>query len=227
MKKKGYFSAAELCIWIGSVVAIVAAFLIFDRTNPVSLACSVIGVTSLIFCAKGNPIGQVLIMLFAVLYGIVSWSFRYYGEMMTYLGMSAPMAAFSLVSWLRHPFSKNEVKVNELKKIDAALMPALTIAVTVAFYFVLKALNTANLLVSTISVATSFAAVYLSARRSPFYALAYAFNDVVLIVLWTFATIENVAYVSTLVCFVVFLVNDAYGFTNWRRMHRRQKAATE
>ena len=96
--------------------------------------------------------------------------------------------------------------------------------VTVAFYFVLDAFNTANIVPSTISVTTSFVAVYLTFRRSPFFALGYAANDVVLIVLWVLASIADTRYISVVVCFAAFLVNDIYGFLNWRKMKERQKA---
>lgn len=39
--------------------------------------------------------------------------------------------------------------------------------------------NTANIVPSTISVTTSFIAVYMTLRRNPFFALGYAANDVV------------------------------------------------
>ena len=97
-------------------------------------------------------------------------------------------------------------------------------AVTAAFYFILKALHTANLIPSTVSVATSFLAVYLTFRRSPYYALAYAANDVVLILLWTLAAIEDLSYLSVIICFVMFLANDLYGFLNWRKMQKKQAA---
>ena len=69
---------------------------------------------------------------------------------------------------------------------------------------------------------TSFLAVYLTFRRSPYFALAYASNDVVLIILWTLAAMADVTYLSVLICFVMFLVNDLYGFVNWKRMQKRQ-----
>ena len=100
---------------------------------------------------------------------------------------------------------------------------ALTIVVTVAFYFILSALNTANIIPSTISVATSFAAAYLTFRRTPWFSLLYAANDVVLIVLWVLATLEDISYVSVIVCFAMFLVNDLYSFINWRKLRARRK----
>ena len=65
---------------------------------------------------------------------------------------------------------------------------------------------------------------YLTFRRSPFYAVDYATNDVVLIVLWTLAAVENISYISVVVCFVAFLANDIYGFINWRKIEKRQTA---
>lgn len=220
-----YFSKAEIALWGSSVALISLSFIIFDRGNFLVLTASLIGATSLIFNAKGNPIGQVLMVLFSVLYGVISFSFTYYGEMITYLGMTAPMSVFALISWLKNPYKGNraEVKVNTLKRIEMLFAVILTAAVTAVFYFILKAFHTANLLPSTLSVATSFMAVYLTFRRSPWYAIAYAANDAVLIVLWTLAAIEDFSYLSVIICFVMFLVNDVYGFINWQRMHHRQK----
>ena len=215
-----YFSKGETVLWTVSVAVITVSFCIFDGTNYLTLCASLVGATSLIFNAKGNPIGQALMVVFSLLYGVISYTFAYYGEMITYLGMTAPMAVFALISWLRNPYRGNraEVAVNRLSQREIALMFLLTAAVTVAFYFVLRALHTNNLFPSTVSVATSFLAVYLTFRRSAYYAAGYAANDAVLIVLWTMATIEDVSYLSVTICFVMFLANDIYGFINWKRM---------
>ena len=219
-----YFSIGEWILWGASVLLIAASFVLFDRANYLTLAASLIGVTSLIFNAKGNPLGQALMIVFSVLYGIISYSVSYYGEMITYLGMTAPMAAFALFSWLKNPYHGNraEVRVNRISRREVLFLCALTAAVTAGFCFILKALGTANLIPSTISVTTSFLAVYLTFRRSACFALGYAANDIVLIVLWIMATAENISCLSVVICFVVFLVNDIYGFISWAKMKQRQ-----
>ncbi|MBQ3036739.1 MAG: nicotinamide riboside transporter PnuC [Lachnospiraceae bacterium] len=126
-KNSPYFKKREIALWSGSVILILLSFLIFDRSNGLTLIASLIGVTSLIFCAKGNPVGQVLMILFSVLYGIISYGFAYYGEMITYLGMTLPTAAA-----------------------------------------------------------------------------------------------EDVRYISVVVCFIAFLVNDLYGYISWKKMEKRQ-----
>lgn len=224
-----YFTPFEIFLWCASVILITVSFFVFDGKNYLAFAASLVGVTSLILCAKGNPVGQIIMVIFAVMYGIISWTSAYYGEMITYLGMSAPMAICALVAWLKNPFKGNraEVRVNKLKGKEVIFSLVLTAAVTVAFYFVLRALGTANLLVSTVSVATSFFAVYLTFRRSAYFALAYAANDFVLIVLWSIAPDGASSYVSVIICFAVFLVNDLYGFFNWMKIMKRQKAAEQ
>ncbi len=219
-----YFSPAEKLIWSCSVVLIIASFCVFDRSSPLTLISPLLGVTSLIFCAKGNPFGQLLMVIFGLLYGLISLIFGYYGETITYWGMALPTALCALISWLKNPFNGNkaEVKVSFIKKWEIPLLAVLAVLVTVVFYFVLKALNTVNLDVSTFSVLTSFIAAYLAFRRSPYFALAYCVNDVVLIVLWGMAATEDLKYISVVVCFLAFLAGDLYGFINWIRMRRRQ-----
>ncbi len=220
-----YFTKGEILLWCISVTLIVVSFLLFDRENYLTLIASFIGVTSLIFNAKGNPFGQFLMVIFSILYGVISFTFAYYGEMITYLGMTAPMAVFTLVSWLRNPYNGNkaEVKVNRLKTKEIIFMMILTATITLVFYYILKHFHTANVIPSMISVTTSFLAVYLTFRRSAFYAIGYAANDIVLIILWVLATISDISYLSVAICFVMFLVNDIYGFINWSRMQKRQE----
>lgn len=220
-----YFSRAELILWISSVSAVIISFVLFDRSNYLAFIASLIGATSLIFNAKGNPIGQFLMIIFGALYGVISFSFSYYGEMMTYLGMTVPMAVIALISWLKNPYDGNraQVRVNRIKKGEIFLLAGLTAAVTAVFYTILSFLNTANIIPSTVSVTTSFAAAYLTFRRSPYFALAYAVNDIVLIVLWTLAAMTDISYLSVIICFAMFLINDLYGFLNWLRMREKQK----
>ena len=218
------FTMLDYLLWAGSVIAIILAFFLCGNTDYLNLAGSLIGATSLILIAKGQVAGQFLGVLFASFYGYVSFTFRYYGEMITYLGMTAPMAFASLISWLRHPAKgRREVEVNTLKKREYLCIAAITLAVTVAFYFILDALGTNNLIMSTVSVLTSFSAVALTLRRSPYYALCYALNDIVLIILWALAATENSEYLALVVCFSVFLVNDLYGLISWSKMLKRQK----
>lgn len=213
----------ELALWGLSVAVVTGTALVFGTADALSLAASLIGVTALILVAKGHALGQLLTIVFAVLYGIISLRVRYYGEMITYLGMTAPMALLALVTWLRNPYrDSQEVAVHRMSARETALMMALTVLTTAAFCFILRAMGNAALAVSTLSVTTSFLASYLTALRSPYYALCYAMNDLVLIVLWVISSLADPSGAPMVGCFAMFFLNDMYGFVNWRRMARRQ-----
>lgn len=220
-----YFSKFEIGLWLSSVLIILGTFVVFEEKEYLTLIASLIGTTFLILNAKGNPLGQFLTIVFSFIYGVISYRFSYYGEMITYLCMSMPIAFIALISWIKNPYKgkKSEVKVNNISKKEIVLMWCITFAVTIVFYFILKHLNTSNLIPSTLSVTTSFLASYLTFRRSPYFALAYAANDLVLIVLWVLASFTDNSYLSVVICFIVFFVNDVYGYVSWKKMEKRQK----
>ena len=169
-------------------------------------------------------LGQFLIIIFSILYGIISFQKEYYGEVITYLCMTMPMAVIATIEWIRHPYKeeKNQVEISQvsIKMIVKTLVYSL--AITFVLYFVLKFFNTANLPISTLSVTTSFAAVYLTFCRSEYYALGYAANDIVLIIMWIMVSINDMSCFPMIACFVMFFINDIYGFINWQKMKKNQ-----
>lgn len=219
LKKREWF------LWIVSLAVVAASNIMAGKADPVTLSATLIGVTALIFVARGDVWGQILTVVFSILYGITSYSFSYYGEMLTYLGMTAPIAVFSIATWLKNPYEKgkNEVRISRLDGKRKAIMLLSCTVVTAASYFLLKALETPNLFISTVSVVTSFLASFLMMYRNSWYAVAYAANDVVLIILWVLASMEDRAYIPMIACFGMFLANDLYGFVSWKKREKVQK----
>ncbi len=213
----------EFFLWLASSIIVCLSFLLTPEKDILSLSASLVGVTALIFIAKGYVAGQILTIIFSIFYGIISFFYSYYGEMITYLFMSTPMAIMATIEWYKNPYKNSkEVKIRAVTKKQLIGVVVLSLAVTFVFYFILKALNTANLFFSTISITTSFFAASLTYLRSPYYALGYTANDIVLIVLWVLASIENPAYVPMIFCFIAFFWNDIYGYINWTRMQKKQ-----
>lgn len=208
----------EWVLWIVSLLIVTASNLMTGQVEPLTLAAADIGITALIFAAKGNVWAQILMIVFCLLYGLISFQVRYWGEMITYLGMSLPMAIWSMVTWLKNPSAGGKaVEIQKLTRKHIAGLSFFGVLATGVFYLILRALDTPNLVFSTISVATSFLAAALTMLRSSYYALGYAANDVVLIALWVLASLKDPVYIPVTVNFSIFLVNDLYGFVSWRK----------
>ena len=212
----------DYIFWSISVTVLIVFFAVF-KGDVLTLICSLVGITGLIFVAKGHILGQIITIVFAVVYAIISFGYRYYSELITYAFMTLPMAIIALISWIKHPYKNSgEVEISKVNKKQIIICSSLALIITVGFYFLLKFLNTPNLLVSTFSITTSFVAVYLTALRSPYYAVAYACNDIVLIVLWVLATIDSISYLPMVICFCIFFLSDIYGFVSWKIRQKRQ-----
>ena len=220
-------SVKEWWLWSISMLIVTVSNLVGGSFDVLTLAATWVGITSLIFAAKGNVWAQFLMVAFSILYGIISFRFRYWGEMITYLGMSLPMAVWSAVTWLRNPSagSKSEVAIRRLEKKHFLFLLVLSIVVTGAFYFILRWLETPNIVFSTLSVTTSFLAASLTMLRSSYYALGYAANDLVLIVLWGLAAAKDPVYIPVIINFMIFFMNDMYGFISWKKRERTQLCA--
>jgi nicotinamide mononucleotide transporter len=220
-------SVKEWWLWSISMLIVTVSNLVGGSFDVLTLAATWVGITSLIFAAKGNVWAQFLMVAFSILYGIISFRFRYWGEMITYLGMTLPMAVWSAVTWLRNPSagSKSEVAIRRLEKKHFLFLLVLSIVVTGAFYFILRWLETPNIVFSTLSVTTSFLAASLTMLRSSYYALGYAANDLVLIVLWGLAAAKDPVYIPVIINFMIFFMNDMYGFISWKKRERTQLCA--
>lgn len=208
----------EWILWMGSLAIVILSNLLSTDIDVLTLVSACVGITSLIFAAKGNVWAQILMVVFSILYGLISWQFRYWGEMITYIGMTMPMAVWSTITWIKNPSeSGQEVAIQKLTRKHVAGIAAAGVIVTAVFYMILKTLDTPNILFSTISITTSFLAASLTMLRSSYYALGYASNDIILIVMWVLASIENPAYIPVVVNFIIFFFNDMYGFVSWKR----------
>lgn len=216
-------SAKEKLFWLVSVILVVASNFLSPETSLLSIVTSIVGVTGVLYIAKGYVFGQFVAVVFCILYAIVSFTFHYWGEMITYIFMSLPMSIWAIYTWIKNPSSENEneVKINHLTKKNIIYLIVSSIIVTTIFYFILKFFNTPNLVFSTISITTSYVAAALVMLRSSYYAIWYIFNDIVLIILWTLASIKDPSYIPVIVNFMVMLVDDAYGFICWRKREKK------
>lgn len=218
------FTKKEWCLWIFSMVLVAASNFLSKDAGILTLAAALVGVTSLVSGATGNVWGQILMVVFSVLYGIISFQYSYWGEMVTYLGMTLPMSAGAVYTWLIHPSEGNAatVKIHKLTIREKIVLVPLTAAVTALFYFILKFFGTPNLFFGVLSITTSFLAAAMTLLRSSYYEFWYSWNDLILIVLWVLASMEEPMYIPVVVNFAIFFVNDLYGFFSWRKREKLQ-----
>ncbi len=217
----------EIIFMFASIIALTLCFAFSADRNVFSFIVSVVGVVAVLMVAKGLTVAPIVNIVYCVLYSIISIVQCYYGEAIIYIFLMIPIYAMSIVSWLRNKNPNNEstVKIKKIGGMEYLYLAIGTVIATFGFYFLLKVLNTSELLVSTLSLVTSAVASYLMLRRCSYYALGFIANDIILIVLWGLAMVNSgLGYLPTVISFVVFLVNDIYGLVHWKLEEKKQKS---
>ena len=175
--------------------------------------------------AKGKNLGQLLGILITLLYSILSFKNKYYGEVLIYVFLMLPMFVVGTFSWIKHQNKKtNSVEINNIKAKEWIIVSIIFIGVFIGIYYVLKAFNTNELIVSTASVLASLFAVYLQVRRSKYSFSFYIVNDIILFILWGTPVFKgNYTLIPMLLNPVFNFINDLYGFYYWRKTEKIQK----
>ena len=127
--------ARDWAFWLGSLAVVAVSNFLGGDVDPLTLIAALTGVTALMLAAKGQVFAQYLMIVFCLLYGAISCRFRYWGEMLTYLGMSLPMAVWSAVTWRRNTAHEagSAVAIRRLTGRDLTLLVLATAAVTALF----------------------------------------------------------------------------------------------
>ncbi|MBP5694973.1 MAG: nicotinamide mononucleotide transporter [Bacilli bacterium] len=198
--------------------------IIFGCRDWINLIGAQIGIVSIFFLAKASLLGISLSFVFSLFYAITSLNYKYYGEAIIYFAFMIPLGITSAIIWIINRFKKTaEVTIVKTKKIDFVIGPIASVILTFGLFWLLRYLGTQNIITSTISLFTSFLALYFQLRRSRFTEIFFAANDIVLITLWILATIDDISYLPIVICFVFLLVNDLYGFFNWSKIQKEQE----
>ena len=215
----------EIIFLAVSIVMIVTVFVFNSEKNWLSLAGSIIGITGVMFLAKGLVFAPYILLVNAVLYSILAYTQAYYGQLIVYICLMIPISIISIISWNKNKNSENsaQVQVNKIKKSEYMYLAIASFVAMVGFYFLLKLFNTNQLIINTLSLVITAVATYLSFRRCSYYAIFYLLNDVILIVLWSISVaVSGMGYMPTVLCFVIFLINDIYGFIHWKIEEKKQ-----
>ena len=214
----------EICLLVLSPIIVLTVGIVF-HSDALTIITSIVGICCALLLAKGFVLGQFFGVSIVVLYSIVSFRNAFYGEMIIYIVIMLPMYIWGIIEWIKHKNNRTgSVEVNTIKWKEWLIISLCAVAIFVGFYFLLKTLNTSELIISTLSVVDNVFAVYLLARRSRYGFVSYIMNDLILIVLWGIPVIQgNLLVLAMLINPIVNLVNDSYGVVNWTKLQRKQR----
>ena len=224
MKLLKEWTIFEKILLFGSIIVISSVGLVF-KSDLLTTSCSLLCIITVLLIAKGKNIGQVLGVLVTIMYSVVAYKNKYYGEVLINLLLMLPLYIIGIITWINHKDKKtNFVEINSIQKKEWIIVAIVFICAFIGIYNLLKFFNTNELIVSTISVLVSIFAAYLQMRRSRYSFSFYLINDIVLMFLWGIPVIHgNYTLFPILLNPMVNFINDMYGSYNWKRTEKIQK----
>ena len=162
------WSAFEIILLFSGIIIVGITGLVF-KSEFIVIICSIVGIATALLLAKGKVLGQFLGLLIVALYSFVSYQNQYYGETITYVFIMLPLYIMGIIEWKKN-YGKDTktVKINKLSLGEWLGIGIGSLVLFIGLYFMLKAFNTNQLLISTFSMLASIVAAYLDARRSKF-----------------------------------------------------------
>ena len=192
---------------------------ILCKSTILTIICSITGILCALAQAKGKIISQFIGLVLVVLYSLLSFENKYYGEVLIYIFIMFPLFVSGIISWIKNINKEtNIVNENELSKKEWMVLSIISIVLFIGLYYLLKYFNTSQLFVSTLSMVTSLFATYLVARRSKYGFLFYIGNDIILLILWGMPVIYgNLLLIPMLISPIIYFINDSYGWISWNK----------
>ena len=210
-------------IIIGIVLPV--SFSIVFGSSVIECITAALSIVVAVLFTKGFYWGYILAIINLCFYSIVEYGAGFYGELFINWGLYFPMYVFGLFEWLKHQDKEKSTIIirKKMSKKEYIILIASQVVCCVPYYFILASLNATNPIVGALSIAASFVAAYLSARRSLYCFVGYIVNDLVCIVLWTVQTITvDVACITVLLSPALLLLNDIYGVFSWYKLRKQQ-----
>lgn len=224
MKLLSGWTNFEKILLFGSIIIVGSVGIIFD-SDLLTISCSIIGILTALLLAKGKNLGQIFGLFITILYSIVSYKNKYFGEVLIYLCLMFPMYIIGTYTWIKNKNKETDsVEINTIRKNEWIIVSFIFLFIFIGIYYLLKIFNTNELIISTISVIASLFAVYLQVRRSRYSFSFYLINDIILIILWGIPVFKgNFILFPMVINPIINFINDLYGFYNWKKMEKIQR----
>lgn len=215
----GRWKTIEIVFYLVSCATLITMAIIF-RSDILPLISSLLGVTGVVLNIRAHKLCFLFLLLMAIVYGIVAFTQKYYGEAALNILYLVPTYAISLIKWARKREDFVTVEIfTASNKILLIMM--LTGAVGIVGYGFVLSLTDASLpYLNAIGTFVCAGAAFLAARKMKEQWVFWILNNVVLIILWCMNLNMGTGNLPILIQNVLFMVMNIYGYRSWKNMQK-------
>ena len=205
-------------LWLMTACVVIAALSIYWHDSLMGIISATTGVACVVCTGKGKLSAYLFGTVNVVLYAVISYQARYYGEVMLNALYYFPMEFYGFYVWKRHMNAETHEVEKKRMQPRGRLVLALAIAAgTVGYGFILKALGGALPFADALSTVASVAAMIISVHMYMEQWIIWIAVDVVTVIMWAAAFAGGNESMATLLMWIVYLGNAVIMYVKWAK----------
>ena len=206
---------------IGLIINLVIAVL--SKSDLLAVICAVCSLFNAVYVAKGSIVSYIFGFIATITYIWIAFSQRYYSEMIVNL-IVLGITLYGFRNWQKNRSGgSDQVVLTKLSRKEICLSILSQVILFPVYYMIFDHFDNGMILVSTINMCLSILSFYYNARISKISFIVLIIGGIFKSILWIAPMLKgDLSNTSVLVSCLLYLVCDAYGYLNWRKMEKIQ-----
>lgn len=204
--------------WLLIACAVIMALSIYWKDTVMGIISAVTGVACVVCTGKGKLSAYIFGTVNVVLYAIISYQAKYYGEVMLNALYYFPMEFYGFYVWNKHMNSDtHEVEKKQMNTKGRIIMAAAVVFGTIGYGYFLRRLGGALPFVDALSTVVSVVAMIVSVKMYMEQWILWIVVDVVTVAMWGIAFANGNDSIATLLMWIVYLGNAVIMYIKWAK----------
>lgn len=210
--------------WLVFATAVILGLSIYWKDSLISIFAALTGVWCVILTGKGKRSSFIFGFFNTILYAIVAFGAKYYGEVMLNVLYYLPLNFVGFIVWRKYMNAETgEVIKENLNLSKSLVLYGITAVGIVGYGMVLKMLGGNLPYIDSMSTVVSVVAQILSIKRLTEQWVLWIVVDVVTVFMWAVNFMQGGETVATLAMWSIYLINAFIMFIRWYREAKKNE----
>lgn len=211
-------------LWLFSASIIIAGLSIYWKDSIMGIISATTGVACVVLTGKGKLFAYLFGLINCVLYAIISYKAKLYGETMLNALYYVPMQFVGFYVWKKNMNSEtHEVKKKHMSNKERLIYLMVMIILTVTYGLILKQLGDAMPFIDSFTTVTSVIAMIISVKMFSEQWWLWTFVDIFSVYMWWCNFRAGSDNIATLLMWAVYLGNAIIMCIKWEKEIKKNK----
>ena len=205
-------------IWLLLATAVILGLSIYWKDSMTGIWAALTGIWCVILTGKGKLSSFWVGTVNTILYAVVAWQARYWGEVMLNLIYYVPMNFVGLYMWSKNMNKQTEEVLKERMSFKGSVLAyTCVIAGTLGYGVILNLMNGTLPFIDSMSTVFSIFAQFLCVKRYMEQWVLWIVVDIVTVIMWVYAFINGTGDMATVLMWSIYLINAIIMFAKWKK----------